>query len=92
VASTSRQVGVTRGVAVNGAIAGGTITGAIGSGFAAATAPGWWLVAVLGAAVPVLGFLTTTLWAEATAAPTDDRFRDPRRAAPAAGEPEFARG
>jgi EmrB/QacA subfamily drug resistance transporter len=87
VASTSRQVGMTLGVAVIGAIAGGTITGAIGSGFAAATHPGWWVVGVLGAAVLVLGFLTTTPWAERTA----ERFREPRRAAPAAGEPEFVR-
>ena len=35
VASTSRQVGVTLGVAVVGAVAGGTAAGALGSGFAA---------------------------------------------------------
>ncbi len=75
VASTSRQVGMTLGVAVIGAIAGGTITGAIGSSFAAATHPGWWVVAVLGAIVLVLGFVTTSSWAEGTAERTADRFR-----------------
>jgi hypothetical protein len=76
IASTSRQVGMTLGVAVIGAIAGGTISGTIGPGFAAATHPGWWVIAVLGAAVLVVGFVTTTPWAERTA----DRFRQPRAA------------
>jgi MFS family permease len=90
VASTSRQVGMTLGVAVIGAIAGGTITGAIGASFAGATHPGWWVVAVLGAAILVLGFVTTTPWAEETAVRTADRFREPGR--PARPEPELARG
>jgi MFS family permease len=92
VASTSRQVGMTLGVAVIGAIAGGTITGALGPGFAAATHPAWWVVAVLGAGVLVLGFLTTTPWAEETAERTAERFPEPRVAAPATTEPGFARG
>ncbi len=73
VASTSRQVGMTLGVAVIGAIAGGTLSGSIGSGFAEATHPGWWVVAVLGTAILALGFLTTTPWAEDTA----ERFSEP---------------
>ncbi len=77
VASTSRQVGMTLGVAVIGAIAGGTITGALGPGFAAATHPGWWVVGVLGAAILVLGFLTTTPWAEETASRTAERVPAP---------------
>jgi EmrB/QacA subfamily drug resistance transporter len=77
VASTSRQVGMTLGVAVIGAIAGGSLSGSIGGGFAEATHPGWWVVAVLGAAILVLGFLTTTPWAEETAERTADRFSEP---------------
>jgi len=93
VASTSRQVGMTLGVAVIGAIAGGTISGSIGSGFAAATHPGWWVVAVLGATILVLGFLTTTSWAEETAERTADLFREPPARAPQREpEPELARG
>jgi MFS family permease len=93
VASTSRQVGMTLGVAVIGAIAGGTITGAIGAGFAAATHPAWWVVTVLGAGILVLGFLTTTPWAERTAARTAERFPESRAAGRAAtSEPGFARG
>jgi EmrB/QacA subfamily drug resistance transporter len=68
VASTSRQVGMTLGVAALGAIAGGTLSGAIGPGFAAATHPAWVVIAALGVAMFVVGALTTTRWARATAA------------------------
>jgi MFS family permease len=68
VASTSRQVGMTLGVAALGAIAGGALSGAIGPGFAAATHPAWLVIAALGVAMFVVGALTTTRWARATAA------------------------
>jgi hypothetical protein len=74
VASTSRQVGMTLGVAVVGAIAGGGIAGEFGRGFAAATHSGWWIVAALGVVVTVLGFATTTRWAHRTARETAERF------------------
>jgi EmrB/QacA subfamily drug resistance transporter len=66
VASTSRQVGQTLGVAIAGAIA---AAGAaqVGPGFVAASAPVWWLLAVCGAAIVLLGLLSTTDWADATA-------------------------
>jgi EmrB/QacA subfamily drug resistance transporter len=76
IASTSRQVGMTLGVAVIGAIAGGTISGALGPGFAGATHAGWWICAGLGLVCLVLGFLTTTAWAENTARETAERLRD----------------
>ncbi len=63
IASTSRQVGMTLGVAVIGAIAGGTISGAIGPSFAAATHAGWWVIAGLGGVCLIVGLLTTTEWA-----------------------------
>ncbi len=87
VASTSRQVGSTLGVAIFGAIAGGTVAGALGSGFAAATHPAWWMVAAFGAVITALGFLTTTPWAQATASRTAERFREPVRVPGAAAEP-----
>jgi EmrB/QacA subfamily drug resistance transporter len=74
VASTSRNVGMTLGVAVIGAIAGGGVAGAVGKGFAAATHPGWWVTVALGAVVFVLGLLTTSRWAMGTAARTAERF------------------
>lgn len=67
VATTSRQVGLTLGVAVFGAVAVGGLGGEIGRGFAHATRPGWWIVAALGLAVAALGYLTTTGWARDTA-------------------------
>jgi predicted MFS family arabinose efflux permease len=76
IASTSRQVGMTLGVAVIGAIAGGTISGALGPSFAAATHAGWWVIAGLGVVSLVVGVLTTTEWARITARRTAERFRD----------------
>jgi EmrB/QacA subfamily drug resistance transporter len=74
IASTSRQVGMTLGVAVIGAIAGGALPGAIGRSFATATHPAWWVIAGFGAAILVLGLLTTTEWADRTAEQTASRF------------------
>jgi MFS family permease len=76
IASTSRQVGMTLGVAVIGAISGGTISGAIGPGFAGATHVGWWVCAGLGAICLAVGLLTTTPWADETARRTAERFRE----------------
>jgi predicted MFS family arabinose efflux permease len=67
VATTSRQVGITLGVAVFGAVAGGGLGGAIGPSFAYATHAGWWIVAALGLAMTALGYLTSTTWARDTA-------------------------
>jgi MFS family permease len=76
IASTSRQVGMTLGVAVIGAISGGTISGALGPSFAAATHAGWWICVGLGLICLALGVLTTTRWAERTARETAERFRE----------------
>jgi EmrB/QacA subfamily drug resistance transporter len=76
VASTSRQVGMTLGVAILGAIAGTSLSGGLGPGFAAASQAGWWIIAGAGLAVVVIGLLTTTPWANETAARTAERFRE----------------
>jgi EmrB/QacA subfamily drug resistance transporter len=82
VASTSRQVGNTLGVAILGAVAGAGISGEIGKSFAAATHASWWIVAGLSFAIVILGLATTTRWAEKTAVETAKRFREdgPQRA------------
>jgi MFS family permease len=78
VASTSRQVGMTLGVAVIGAVSGGSLGAAgIGRGFAAATHPGWWIIVGLGVVIFALGLLTTGGWANATARRTAERLREP---------------
>jgi EmrB/QacA subfamily drug resistance transporter len=92
VASTSRQVGVTLGVAVIGAISGGSIAGAIGPSFAAATHSGWAIIAGLGVGIFVIGLVTTGSWAQRTARRTAERFRERSRPSPArAGRPAAAR-
>jgi EmrB/QacA subfamily drug resistance transporter len=65
VASTSRMVGASLGVAVGGTI---VDTGqAHGLNLAQATHPFWWIMAVSGAIVSFLGWATNTPWAKATA-------------------------
>jgi EmrB/QacA subfamily drug resistance transporter len=89
VASTGRQVGMTLGVAVLGALAGSGAAGAIGPGFTEATHTSWWIVVALGAGMFVLGLLSTSAWAQETAARTAERFRDVPR--PTAGGPAAPR-
>jgi EmrB/QacA subfamily drug resistance transporter len=61
IASTSRQIGGTLGVAVIGAaVAGGH------GGFVVASRTGWWIIVGLGLAVLVLGLVTTGSWARST--------------------------
>jgi sugar phosphate permease len=61
IASTSRQVGSTLGVAVLGALAGGGLAGAIGPSFAAATHVSWWIMVALGGVIArAAGALTRT--------------------------------
>ena len=74
VASTSRQVGVTLGVAVVGAVVGSATAGSLGPSFASATHAGWWILVALGLIVLVLGYLTTTSWADQTARSTARRL------------------
>jgi EmrB/QacA subfamily drug resistance transporter len=85
IASTSRQVGVTLGVALVGAVLGGDAAegGRLGPGFASASHPAWWIIVGVVCAVLVLGALTTTKWAEATARRTAARLSEHQPAAPA---------
>jgi EmrB/QacA subfamily drug resistance transporter len=73
VASTSRQVGASLGVAVVGV----TLHGALPTDHHA----GWWIIAACGAAVFVLGLATTTRWAQRTATDTARRLDAPEVAA-----------
>ncbi|MDH6126830.1 MFS transporter [Kitasatospora sp. GP82] len=77
VASTSRQIGQSLGVAVIGTVVAsaasagasfGAKGGAAAAKFTAASHTGWWIVAGLGVVVLLLGLLTTTAWATRTAA------------------------
>jgi EmrB/QacA subfamily drug resistance transporter len=79
IASTSRQLGITLGVAVLGAIAAGGVSGAISESFAAATHASWWIAVGLGVAMLALALVTTTEWARGTARATASRFSEGAR-------------
>lgn len=90
VASTSRQIGTTLGVAVIGAVlaagAAASVThrGALdNTTFADASRPAWWIITGLGLSVLVIGALTSGEWARGTARRTAERL-DP---AAVAGSP-----
>ncbi|MEV7283873.1 MFS transporter [Streptomyces sp. NPDC093252] len=68
VASTSRQLGQTLGVAIVGAVLAAGLGGlSYAEGFVAAARPGWWVLVVCGLAVLAVGLLTSGRWAAATA-------------------------
>ncbi|WP_189781324.1 MFS transporter [Streptomyces capitiformicae] len=88
VASTSRQLGQTLGVAVIGAVlAAGVDASSYADTFVAAARPAWWIVAGCGLTVLVLGALTTGAWARRTAERSAQRLapREGRDTAAAVG-------
>ncbi len=74
VASTSRQVGQSLGIAVVGSVVTSAVHGPLRVGFASASHPGWLIIVGCGAAVLVLGFITTGRWARQTAASVAAEF------------------
>ncbi|MCX4822938.1 MFS transporter [Streptomyces sp. NBC_01142] len=80
VASTSRQVGQTLGVAVIGAVlAAGVSAASYTDGFAEASRPAWWVIVGCGLCVLVVGALTSGAWARETARRTAERLEAPER-------------
>ncbi len=75
VASTSRQLGQTLGVAVVGAVlASGVGSSSYREMFVAAARPGWWILAACGFAVLALGAVTSGRWARGTAERAAERL------------------
>ncbi|MFH9062776.1 MFS transporter [Streptomyces coeruleorubidus] len=75
VASTSRQLGQTLGVAVVGAVlAAGVGATPYREMFVSASRPGWWIIAACGFAVLALGAVTSGRWARGTAERTAERL------------------
>ena len=72
VASTSRQIGTSLGVAVMGSVLSGNLHGGMRAGFVDASRPGWFIVAACGAVILVLALVTTGPWAQRTAKRTAD--------------------
>ncbi|MFB6551590.1 MFS transporter [Streptomyces sp. NPDC056405] len=78
VASTSRQLGQTLGVAVVGAVlAAGVGASSYRDTFVSAARPGWWILAACGLAVLLLGAVTNGRWAHRTAERTAERLESP---------------
>ncbi|MGZ8178306.1 MFS transporter [Williamsia sp. SKLECPSW1] len=65
VASTSRQLGVSLGVAISGSVAGSAIA-ATGTTFTDAIRPLWWITAGFAVVISALGLISTTAWAGRT--------------------------
>lgn len=76
VATTSRMVGQTLGVAVLGAVATAGVTDSVSTQLASSSHAGWWLITALAVGVVVLGVLSTTRAAQASAERTAERLRD----------------
>jgi EmrB/QacA subfamily drug resistance transporter len=74
VASTSRQIGQTLGVALAGAIAAPAAASALRLGLARSSHTGWWFTAGCGVIVLVLGLATTTQRAKRTARVASAQF------------------
>jgi EmrB/QacA subfamily drug resistance transporter len=76
IASTSRQVGQSLGVAVTGSILAANLHGGLKAGFVPASHAAWLLLAGCGGAIFLLGLVTTGRWALGTAARTAARYDD----------------
>jgi EmrB/QacA subfamily drug resistance transporter len=77
IASTSRQIGATLGVAVVGALVTskvGTVAGGVNIDFALASRAGWWVLAGCGAVVLALGVVVTSQRARASAQRTAEEL------------------
>ena len=67
IASTSRQVGASLGVAIVGTVLTAQLVGPLETGFVSAAQLCWYIIAGCGALVLVLGLITTGRWARRTA-------------------------
>jgi Na+/melibiose symporter-like transporter len=76
VATTSRQVGLTLGVAVLGAIATARVDGSLHEHLANASHPAWWLAVALGAGIAALGLAASTPAAHTSAERTAARLHE----------------
>jgi MFS family permease len=76
VATTSRQVGLTLGVAVLGAVATAGLDGSLHDKLATASHPVWWIIVALSAVIVALGLAASTTAAEASADRTAVRLRE----------------
>jgi EmrB/QacA subfamily drug resistance transporter len=81
IASTSRQVGASLGVAIVGTVLTARLTGPLETGFVSAARLGWYIIAGCGVLVLCFGLLTTGRWARSTAARVAAEMESPARTA-----------
>jgi EmrB/QacA subfamily drug resistance transporter len=74
IASTSRQIGVSLGVAITGSILAANLNGPLRAGFVPASHADWLLLTGCGVAIMVLGLVTNGRWALRTAARTAAQY------------------
>ncbi|TDU89678.1 EmrB/QacA subfamily drug resistance transporter [Kribbella voronezhensis] len=74
IASTSRQVGASLGVAIVGTVLTARLTSSFETSFVPAARLCWYIITTCGLLVLLLGLLTTTAYARATAAKVADEF------------------
>jgi EmrB/QacA subfamily drug resistance transporter len=74
IASTSRQVGSSLGVAVLGSAAISALHGPFKLGFAVASHVGWWILTICGLIIFVVGVIVSGPWAARTARTTAERL------------------
>jgi MFS family permease len=84
IASASRQVGQSLGVAIIGSAVTSGLHGSLRMSFATASHLGWWILAGCGALVLVLGLITTSRWAGRTAAAVAARLEPSEAKTPVA--------
>ncbi|MGW6282034.1 MFS transporter [Kribbella sp. NPDC055071] len=72
IASTSRQVGVSLGVAIAGTVLTARLVGPLETGFVHAAQLSWFIIAGSGVLVLILGLITTSAWARRTASSVAD--------------------
>ena len=74
IASTSRQIGTSLGVAITGSILAANLHGSLQAGFVPASHADWLLLAGCGVAIMVLALVTNGRWAQQTAARSAARY------------------
>jgi EmrB/QacA subfamily drug resistance transporter len=87
IASTSRQIGTSLGVAITGSILAANLHGALRAGFVPASHADWLLLTGCGAAIMILALVTNGKWAARTAARTAAWYDPAEPKAPAMTPP-----
>jgi EmrB/QacA subfamily drug resistance transporter len=77
IASTSRQIGQSLGVAIMGSVVISALTGPLRLGFTPASRIGFWVIAGCGAVVLALGLASSSAWANRSAERTAARLTPP---------------